>query len=149
MSEEFKSIDVVRIQMVKELSMEYRGKPITNPKDASDMVKEFLGKRDRECFGVICADTKNQPTHISIVSIGSLNSSIVHPREVFKPAILSNAASIIIFHNHPSGNVEPSQSDLEITKRIAEASHIININLLDHIIVGDESYLSMKEKLLL
>jgi DNA repair protein RadC len=110
------------------------------------MVKELVGSSDREHFGVVCMDTKNQPTHISIVSVGTLNASMVHPREVFKIAIISNSASIIAFHNHPSGNTNPSGTDLELTERLAEAGRIIGIELIDHIIVSDAGYLSMREK---
>lgn len=95
---------------------------------------------------VCCLNTKNEPTSISTVSVGSLNSSIVHPREVFKTAVMSNAASIIIAHNHPSGDITPSKEDKDITLRLKEAGDIIGIKLLDHIIIGDRNYLSLKEK---
>ena len=92
-------------------------------------------------------DTKNQPVSINVVSVGSLNSSIVHPREVFKVAILSNAASIIIFHNHPSGDPTPSREDVNVTNRLKEAGKLIGIDLIDHIIIGSEnSYCSLKEE---
>ena len=94
-------------------------------------------------------DTKNQPTSINICSRGSLNSCIVHPREVFKPAILSNASSIILGHNHPSGVTTPSQEDINLTKRLQEAGTILGIEVIDHIIIGDEGYCSFKEKQIL
>ena len=80
---------------------------------------------DREHFVVLCLNVKNQPTHINIAHIGSLNASVVHPREVFKPAILANAASIMVFHNHPSGNPEPSPEDIEVTHRL---HHVVTDN---------------------
>jgi DNA repair protein RadC len=145
-----KRVDIVTIQLVKEASLKYRGRTISNPQCACELVRDFLGERwDREYFGIICLNIKNQPTHISLVSIGSLNSSVVHPREVFKAAILSNSASIILFHNHPSGNPEPSKTDMDITKRLVEVGEIIGINIIDHVIVGDEQFMSMKEKMLL
>jgi len=149
MNKELKKIDVVRIEMITESSLEYGKDAMKNPNDVAKVIKEFLGNRDREIFGVVCLNTKNKITNISIVSIGTLNSSTVHPRETFKSAVLSNANSIIIFHNHPSGNVEPSQSDLEITRRISEAGLILGISLLDHVIIGGDSWLSFKEKMLL
>lgn len=149
MSERTKRIDIVSIQMVKESSLRYQYRKILKPDDVRPLVTEFIGNKDREHFGVICLDTKNQPTNIMTVSIGTLNSSMVHPREVFKSAILSNSASIIAFHNHPSGNPEPSGTDLEITKRLVEAGSIIGINLIDHVIVADDQFLSMKEKMLI
>lgn len=102
--------------------------------------------KDREHFIVVSLDTKNQPVSINICHIGSLNASIVHPREVMKSAILSNAASILVGHNHPSGKVEPSREDIDVTKRLVEAGKIIGIDVIDHIIVGEEKYISLKEK---
>lgn len=96
---------------------------------------------------LLCLDSKNQPTAINTVSIGCLNSSIVHPREVFKVAILSNSASIIVYHNHPSGDIKPSKDDINITQRLKESGKILGIDLIDHIIVGsNEMYYSFKEK---
>lgn len=105
-----------------------------------------MEESDREQLLVCCLDAKNQPTAINVVSIGNLNSSIVHPREAFKPAILSNSASIILFHNHPSGDPTPSKEDTNITDRLKECGDILGIKLIDHIIIGDNSYCSLKEK---
>ena len=106
---------------------------------------------DKEKLYVIILNIKNKVTGYSLISMGSLTSSIVHPREVLKPAILASAASIIIVHNHPSGDPEPSTDDMEITSRISKASSIMGINLLDHIILGFEAeefkgYYSFKQK---
>ena len=97
-------------------------------------------------FVVACVNTKNEIANLTVAHIGSLNSSIVHPREVFKTAILSNAASIICAHNHPSGNPEPSKEDVDVTKRLIEAGKILGIDLLDHLVIGDGRYVSLKEK---
>ena len=110
------------------------------------LFKQFLDGADRECFIVLCLDIKNQPTAINVCHIGSLNSSIVHPREVLKPAIISNAASIIVAHNHPSNDPTPSREDLEVTKRLIEAGKVVGIEVLDHLIVCEESFISLKEK---
>lgn len=149
MTEKTKRIDIVSIQMIKESSLRYQYRKISNPEDVKPLVIQFIGDKDREHFGVICLDTKNQPTHIMTVSIGTLNSSMVHPREVFKAAILSNSASVILFHNHPSGNPEPSITDNEITRRLVEAGEIIGIKVIDHVIIGDDKFLSMKEKMMI
>ncbi|PKG21569.1 RadC family protein [Niallia nealsonii] len=141
-----KRINIVSLKLVKESSLLYKERSIRSPEDGYLLFKQFLHDADREHFIVICLDTKNQPTAINICHIGSLNASIVHPREVLKPAILSNAASIIVGHNHPSGKAEPSREDIEVTKRLVEAGKIIGIEVLDHIIVGDEVYISLKEK---
>ncbi len=95
---------------------------------------------------VIALDTKAQPNSISTCSMGTLNASLVHPREVFKSAILSNAHSILLAHNHPSGDPTESMEDIKITERLVEAGKIIGISVLDHIIVGDGNYISLKEK---
>lgn len=89
---------------------------------------------DREHFLVVSLDTKNQPVSVNVCHIGSLNASLVHPREVLKVAILSNAAAVMVGHNHPSGNTEPSREDIEVTKRLKEACELMGIHLLDHLI---------------
>ncbi|WP_409254387.1 flagellin [Bacillus sp. SCS-153A] len=99
-----KRVNIVSLKLVKESSMLYKNRSVRSPKDGYQLLKQFLGDVDREHFVVVCLDTKNQPTAINICHIGSLNASIVHPRECFKPDILSNAASILVGHNHPSGN---------------------------------------------
>ena len=141
-----KCVDIVKIKMVKESSILYNNRKIGSPSDAYDIFKTFLEGSDREEFLVCSLDTKNQPTNINICSIGTLNSSIVHPREVFKSAILSNAASIIVGHNHPSGNPDPSNEDISITNRLKECGILLGIHLIDHIIIGNNSFLSLKEK---
>lgn len=99
-----KRVNVVSLKMVKESSLLYKDRIIRSPEDGYRLLKKFLGEVDREYFVVVCLDTKNQPTAINTCHIGSLNAAIVHPREVLKPAILSNAASILVGHNHPSGD---------------------------------------------
>lgn len=141
-----KRISIVSIKMVREASVLYDIRKIGSPKDGVELGKKFLGDADREQLIVCCLDTKNQPTAINVVSVGSLNTSIVHPREVFKPAILSNSASIILFHNHPSGDPEPSKEDISISERIKESGNILGIKLIDHIIIGNNSYCSLKER---
>lgn len=141
-----KRINIVSIKMVREASVLYDIRKIDSPKDGAELGKKFLDDLDREQLIVCCLDTKNQPTAINVVSVGSLNTSIVHPREVFKPAILSNSASIILFHNHPSGDAEPSKEDISITERIKESGNILGIKLIDHIIIGNDSYCSLKER---
>ncbi|MCM3478954.1 JAB domain-containing protein [Caldibacillus thermoamylovorans] len=141
-----KRVNIVSIKLVKESSLLYKERAIRTPEDGYSLMKQILGDFDREAFIVISLDTKNQPTSINICHIGSLNASIVHPREVMKSVILSNGASFIVGHNHPSGNPTPSREDIEVTKRLVETGKIIGIDLLDHIIVGDNSYVSLKEK---
>ena len=146
MSNVAKRINIVSIKMVKESSFLYQTRTISSPKNAYEMIKEQLEGLDREQFIIVCLNTKNEPTNISVVSVGSLNKAIVHPREVFKTAILSNAASIMAFHNHPSGETTPSQQDIQLTNRLYEAGELLGIKLLDHLIIGDNSFTSLKEK---
>lgn len=103
-----------------------------------------LAHLDREHFVVLLLDTKNHLIASPGVSVGILSSSIVHPREVFKPAVKAGAANIILTHNHPSGSVRPSTEDRTVTNRLVEAGEIFGITVLDHVIIGD-GYLSMKE----
>ena len=146
MSNVAKRINIVSIKMVKEASFLYQTRTISSPKDAYEMIKEQLEGLDREQFIIACLNTKNEPTNITVVSVGSLNKAIVHPREIFKTAILSNAASIMAFHNHPSGEITPSQQDIQLTNRLYEAGELLGIKLLDHLIIGDGTFTSLKEK---
>ena len=146
MSNVTKRINIVSIKMVKESSFLYQTRQILSPKDAYEMIKEQLEGLDREQFIIACLNTKNEPTNITVVSVGTLNKAIVHPREVFKTAILSNAASIMAFHNHPSGETTPSQQDIQLTNRLVGAGELLGIKLLDHLIIGDGAFTSLKEK---
>ncbi|WKY44856.1 JAB domain-containing protein [Eubacteriaceae bacterium ES2] len=142
-----KRVNIVSLKMVKEGSILYNIRHLSRPADAAGLGRQFLENLDREQVLVCCLDNKNQPVSINVVSIGTINSAVVHPREIFKTAVLSNAASIILFHNHPSGDPKPSQEDIDISKRIKDAGEILGIELLDHIIIGsNESYYSLKEK---
>jgi DNA repair protein RadC len=121
------------------------GRPmISSPADVDRLLRGRIANLDRENFVVVLLNTKNEVIETSTVSVGTLSASLVHPREVFKPAVRASAASVIVAHNHPSGKVEPSKEDREVTKRLGEAAGIIGIEVLDHIIVGD-GYFSMKE----
>ncbi len=146
MKEQKKRIDVVKLQLVKEKSFLYSPRKITCPEDAQKLIRYLIDSSDREIFVVVALDTKNQPISANICSVGSLNASIVHPREVFKMAILSNAASIIIGHNHPSGDPNPSNEDIKITERLVEAGGILGVKIMDHLIVGDREFISFKER---
>ncbi len=142
-----KRVDIVSIKMVKEASFLYEERQITSPRLAVELLNNFYDDCDREKFIVLCLNTKNEPTVINVVSIGSLNAAIVHPREIFKIACLANSASIIICHNHPSGDPTPSKEDLAITKRLVEAGQILGIEIKDHVILGEgDNFISFKEK---
>jgi len=119
---------------------------IKKPEDVLNQVKGRLKDKKKEHFLTILLDTRNQIIGVDTVSIGSLDSSIVHPREVFKKAISASAASVIFVHNHPSGDPQPSEDDITLTKRLASVGELLGIDVLDHIIVGDPAYISMKSR---
>ncbi|OMF96821.1 JAB domain-containing protein [Paenibacillus sp. FSL R7-0337] len=142
-----KRIEFVSLRMVREkTSLLYPQRIIRKPDDAARLFRQFMEDCDREVFCVMTLDTKNQPNAFQIISVGTLNASLVHPREVFKVCMLSNAASLMCFHNHPSGNPVPSPQDIEITERLRDSGTLLGIDLLDHIIIGDGSFVSMKER---
>jgi len=137
-----------KIQLLREGSQPSPIKRVESPLDAAPVLKSYLKDVDREHFVVMMLDTKNQIIGISTVSVGSLNTSIVCPREVFKPAVLSNAAGVILCHNHPSGDPSPSKEDIEMTCRLCDAGKALSIKVLDHVIIGDDDkdrFFSMKE----
>ncbi len=120
--------------------------PVKTPEDAANLVKNKLKGKKKEYFLVILLDTRGYLIKISEVSVGSLDTSIVHPREVFKEAITASAASVIFVHNHPSGDTQPSEDDIKLTKRLSETGEIMGIEVLDHVIIGDNKHLSLKRE---
>ncbi len=122
---------------------------ITKPETIFLMMKDELTTYKKEYFIVISLDTRNNIIATDTVSIGTLNASLVHPREVFDCAVYRNAAQIILVHNHPSGEPEPSDDDIKITNRLISAGRIMGIEVLDHIIIAKESFISFKEKKLI
>ena len=130
----------------------YRGREeivIRGPEDLFKLLRPRIGREDREHFVAVLLSTRNAVIGIETISVGSLNASIVHPREVFKPAILHSAAAIALAHNHPSGDVTPSEEDLAITRRLKEAGNLLGIDLVDHVVIGHRSFTSLKERKLL
>ncbi|MFB5678520.1 DNA repair protein RadC [Paenibacillus terreus] len=119
---------------------------IKSPRDVSDMLSEQLRYLQKEHFVCLFLNTKNHVIARETLSIGSLNAAVVHPREVFRAAIKCSSASIICAHNHPSGDPTPSTEDIQLTRRLVEAGNIVGIDVLDHIIIGDGKYVSLKEQ---
>jgi len=137
------------LELARRLEADAGEKPrpiLRSPEDVVAEVRSQLKGRKKERFLVLCLDTRNRLINRRLVSMGSLDTSIVHPREVFKEAVSSCAASVIFAHNHPSGDPEPSREDIELTKRLARAGEIVGIDVLDHIIVCDEGFVSLKAK---
>lgn len=119
---------------------------ISSPKDVAFYMMKEMNNLKKEYFKIIMLNTKNMIISIKDVSIGSLNSSIVHPREVFVEAIKNSSAAVILCHNHPSGDCTPSKEDIAVTKRLKECGDLIGIEVLDHIIIGRKNFISFKEK---
>ena len=123
-----------------------RENPVQTPEQACKSVQEKLKGKKKEHFYLLCLDTRNRVCAKKQVSVGNLDSSIVHPREVFKDAVSALAASVIFVHNHPSGDLEPSSEDISLTRRLVEAGDLLGIPVLDHIIVSDRGYTSLKSR---
>lgn len=141
-----------KLTVVKESSSKYEiSNIISSPQDIVNVVTHVLKIQEEaeEIFVLITLDTKNKVTGIFEVSRGSIDSSIVHPREVLKRALLNNSANIVVAHNHPSEDPTPSKHDINITLRLKEASDLIGINLLDHVIIGGSRYCSLHEEAVL
>jgi len=143
------SVPIYRVVLVKEGKLPAYESRIRSSANAFTVLQEFMEGSDREVFVVMCLDRKNGLIGLNLVSVGSLSSSIVHPREVYKPAILSNASSVILSHNHPSGDPLPSQEDRALTARLVQAGKVLGVEVLDHVIVGDGRYFSFADEGLL
>jgi DNA repair protein RadC len=120
--------------------------PVKTPDDVAALVRRRLEGKKKEYFLALLLDTRNRLIKLAEISVGSLDSSIVHPREVFKEAISASAAAVIFVHNHPSGDTEASEDDIKLTKRLAEVGEIVGIDVLDHIIIGGKDYVSLKRE---
>jgi len=131
---------------VESQSKWFSNKSITNPSEIAKMFIPILRDEVKEKFIVVSMNAANRIIRYNIISTGNLTSSIVHPREVFKVAIENNSANIILIHNHPSGNCEPSNEDIKTTKKLVEAGKLLDIEVFDHIIIADNSYLSFVEQ---
>ena len=151
-----KGIGLAKAAQIKaafELSRRLEGYPqaedkpiVKTPEDVASLVRGRLRSKKKEHFLALLLDTRNRLIKVAEISIGSLDASIVHPREVFKEAISASAASVIFAHNHPSGITEASEDDIRLTKRLVKAGEIVGIDVLDHIIIGDKNYLSLKRE---
>lgn len=147
MSENYKYIPLVRLQVLKEKDVRYKGGQMRAPKRVLEIVRNLIGNTDREHLIVCCVDAQMNPTCIEIAAIGTINTCLVSPREVMKNAVLRNSYGVIICHNHPSGVVEPSTDDINITERLVKAGKILGIELVDHVIIGDgDEYYSFREE---
>lgn len=143
------SVPIYRVTLVRKGRVPCYNQQIRSSADASTLLHTYLADVDREFFVLIMLSQKNRVLGIHTVSIGSLTASVVHPRETFKAAILANAAAVILGHNHPSGDCQPSKEDRAITSRLVECGRLLGISVLDHIIIGDGRYFSFADENLL
>lgn len=149
-----KRINIYTVKQVRESSMLYNidTTSIDSPKTAVTIINKVfsLAEEAVEVFGILTLNSKNKIVGAHIISVGTLNIAVVHPREVFKPAILNNAAQIIIFHNHPSGDSSPSKEDIVVTQKLVDAGKLLGIEIIDHLIISEnDQYFAFSEKGLL
>jgi DNA repair protein RadC len=135
-----------KVQLVKEPGYKYKTRRIKTPEEVYQLAREYISVPDREHFVIVALDTRNKVIGLNTASIGTLDEAKIHPREIFKYAILANAASIILVHNHPSGEPEASGDDIKLTKRVHEAGELIGIDIVDHVILGEDKLISMKRE---
>jgi len=145
-----KFVSIFRVTLVRDRHMQFEQKGLLSSQDAQEVLRRLIethGQPDREQFCIILLNTKNRIIGLNIVSTGDLSSATVHPREVLKPAILANAASLILAHNHPSGDLKPSPEDIAMTKRIIKAAKVMGITIHEHLIISmyDDSYHSFAD----
>ena len=143
-------INMYSVKLVKEVGVNYLLEDkITSPRIARDVIERVLelSSSPVEKFGIIALNTKNKVAGIHIIAVGGLNQAVIEAREVFQHAILNNAASIILFHGHPSGEPDPSKEDIQLSKRLDDAGKLMGIHVIDHIIIGEDGrYVSLKER---
>ena len=142
------SIPGFRIALVREPGVKLAGRPQARvPAEAAAMLAQYIGEVDREVFVIAMLTIRHRVIGLHTVSVGCLTSSLVHPREVLKPAILSGSAAFLAAHNHPSGDPEPSAEDIALTRRLAAAGQLLGIELLDHVILGETGrFVSLRER---
>ena len=141
-------VPVYGVTLVRDASIKVADKSADSPVAVVEILRAHIGNADREHFVALFVNARNQIIGINTVSVGTLSASLVHPREIYKPAILISAAAVIIGHNHPSGDQQPSAEDKATTRRLVQAGQLLGIPILDHIIIG-EGYFSFRESGLL
>jgi len=144
-----KTVQRVRLKQVCDGRVRFAVDRVSQPREVYDAVMPYYKGADREILSVLCLDAQNQPNCFNVASIGALNTTRTRPAEILKAAILSNALGLILIHNHPSGEPEPSPEDLEFTRAVQQACELVGIELYDHLIVTDDGFTSFRERGLL
>lgn len=143
-------VAAMRIELVRERSVTYPGTGLVHgPEDLAAVARAFIGNADREVFVAIYLTTKHRITAVEATATGTLNATLVHPRELFKGTLLANAAAVGLAHNHPSGDHTPSPEDLVLTARLLAAGEVLGIRVIDHVVLGDPGYVSLRETTML
>lgn len=141
-----KKVGIVRLEMVKESRCLYGTRKFRKPEEAAEMIRPLLKVADREMLVVLALNNQMEPQALEIAAVGGLNHCYIEPREIYKLAILNNAAAIICFHNHPSGDCKPSKEDRLLTERLKKAGEILGIRMIDHIVIGEDCFYSFREE---
>jgi DNA repair protein RadC len=144
-----KTVKRVRLKQVCDGRIQFAVDRISRPREVYDAVMPYYKGADREILSVLCLDAQNQPNSFNVASIGALNTTRTRPAEILKAAILSNALGLILIHNHPSGELDPSPEDLEFTRAVQRACELVGVDLYDHVIVTDDGFTSLRERGLL
>ena len=146
MGETNRGLDLVRIRMIPDRKLVSQT-PVSTPEEAVDLITREFSDLDREVFMILNMTCHLQVINLDVCSVGTLNYTVVHPRDVFKSSILSNASSVLLIHNHPSGELEPSREDIDLTERMVSAGKILGIEVLDHLIIGtrERAYTSLRD----
>lgn len=126
-------------------SLQWRGRPLNRPEDALPHLS-WMQQRDREHFQALFLDSRRRLISSATISVGTLDSSLVHPREVFRPAIQARASAVLVAHNHPSGDPEPSAEDMALTSRLDKAGRLLGLPLVDHLVIGNHEWVSLRER---
>jgi DNA repair protein RadC len=139
------NVPVVRLSVVRERSVAAEERMIRGPADAAQIGRALIGDADRETVLAVLLDTRHRVIAVHTVAVGSLSECRVHPRETFKAAILCNAAAVVIAHNHPSGDLRCSHADVKLTERLRRAADLLGIEMLDHVIVTEDNFVSLRQ----
>lgn len=139
-------VPIVRVALVREGTVKSETRSVCGPADAAAVLRQIIGDYDREAFAVLFVDAKHRVIGVNIAGVGTLDSAQTGPREVFRAAILAGAKAVILGHNHPSGDPIPSSADLHLTRRLTKAGELLGIPVLDHIIIGESSHVSLRER---
>ena len=141
-----KTVKRVRVKQICDGRIRFAVDRISRPREVYDAVMPYYRGADREILSVLCLDAQNQPNSFNVASIGALNTTRTRPAEILKVAILSNALGLILIHNHPSGELDPSPEDLEFTRAVQRVCELVGVDLYDHVIVTDDGFTSLRER---